>query len=342
MLGSYEDGKEPQLNSQILVKDLLGSSSSSSTSNHGSAFPTPPSRGRHRGTGPTSASTSAEGSSVTDTAAVASRPSLGYPSREAHGEPCSPGAQDNEENDEEEEEEEAEEDEDDILDKEYPRLGQMLTTLSPLADLESPLHSGCGGSGGDFHRHPHPVPQQDDVDRDARFDLRLESPHRALVSPIAPLESASETSELKPPGEVKGSGGGGAGNSAAPCQTFPPPPLASKAPGVVVTQKPTAYVRPMDGQDQVMVESPELKPSPEPSPEPYDEEPLVPDKISHGAIQHHHHQQQQQQRHTLAKTLPRALEVSVAFHSYYAARCERDQPFFLTSQAGASTQIYGG
>lgn len=41
------------------------------------------------------------------------------------------------------------------------------------------------------------------------------------------------------------------------------PPLSSKQPNVAVTQKPTAYVRPMDGPDQVVSESPELKPSPE-------------------------------------------------------------------------------
>ncbi|XP_026210058.1 AF4/FMR2 family member 4 isoform X2 [Anabas testudineus] len=48
-----------------------------------------------------------------------------------------------------------------------------------------------------------------------------------------------------------------------PSQTFPPL-LSSKQPSAVMTQKPTAYVRPMDGQDQVVSESPELKPSPEP------------------------------------------------------------------------------
>lgn len=50
--------------------------------------------------------------------------------------------------------------------------------------------------------------------------------------------------------------------SALPSQTFSS--LLSKQPSVVMTQKPTAYVRPMDGQDQVVSESPELKPSPEP------------------------------------------------------------------------------
>lgn len=51
--------------------------------------------------------------------------------------------------------------------------------------------------------------------------------------------------------------------NALPSQTFPPL-LSSKLPNTVMTQKPTAYVRPMDGQDQVVNESPDLKPSPEP------------------------------------------------------------------------------
>lgn len=51
--------------------------------------------------------------------------------------------------------------------------------------------------------------------------------------------------------------------NALPSQTFPSL-LSSKQPSVVMTQKPTAYVRPMDGPDQVVSESPELKPSPEP------------------------------------------------------------------------------
>ncbi|XP_062964817.1 AF4/FMR2 family member 1 isoform X3 [Cynocephalus volans] len=46
-----------------------------------------------------------------------------------------------------------------------------------------------------------------------------------------------------------------------PSQTFPPPSLPSKS--VAMQQKPTAYVRPMDGQDQTPSESPELKPVPE-------------------------------------------------------------------------------
>ncbi|KAM5282597.1 AF4/FMR2 family member 1 isoform 4-T5 [Hipposideros larvatus] len=46
-----------------------------------------------------------------------------------------------------------------------------------------------------------------------------------------------------------------------PSQTFPPPSLPSKS--IAMQQKPTAYVRPMDGQDQAPSESPELKPLPE-------------------------------------------------------------------------------
>ncbi|KAM5338055.1 AF4/FMR2 family member 1 isoform 3-T3 [Glossophaga mutica] len=46
-----------------------------------------------------------------------------------------------------------------------------------------------------------------------------------------------------------------------PSQSFPPPSLPSKS--IAMQQKPTAYVRPMDGQDQAPSESPELKPPPE-------------------------------------------------------------------------------
>ncbi|XP_075400162.1 AF4/FMR2 family member 1 isoform X2 [Tenrec ecaudatus] len=46
----------------------------------------------------------------------------------------------------------------------------------------------------------------------------------------------------------------------ASSQTFPPPSLPSKS--FAMQQKPTAYVRPMDGQDQAPSESPELKPLP--------------------------------------------------------------------------------
>ena len=50
-----------------------------------------------------------------------------------------------------------------------------------------------------------------------------------------------------------------------PSQTFPPPSLPSKS--LAMQQKPTAYVRPMDGQEQAPSESPELKPLPEEYPQ---------------------------------------------------------------------------
>lgn len=53
----------------------------------------------------------------------------------------------------------------------------------------------------------------------------------------------------------------GVGPPQPPSQSFPPPSLPSKS--VAMQQKPTAYVRPMDGQDQAPSESPELKPLPE-------------------------------------------------------------------------------
>ncbi|XP_068949648.1 AF4/FMR2 family member 1 isoform X3 [Petaurus breviceps papuanus] len=49
--------------------------------------------------------------------------------------------------------------------------------------------------------------------------------------------------------------------SQPPPQTFPPPCLPSKT--TAMQQKPTAYVRPMDGQDQAPSKSPELKSLPE-------------------------------------------------------------------------------
>ncbi|XP_058523066.1 AF4/FMR2 family member 1 isoform X1 [Ochotona princeps] len=50
----------------------------------------------------------------------------------------------------------------------------------------------------------------------------------------------------------------GAAPPQPPSQTFPPTSLPSKT--FAMQQKPTAYVRPMDGQDQAPSESPELKP----------------------------------------------------------------------------------
>ncbi|XP_069043497.1 AF4/FMR2 family member 1 isoform X1 [Lepisosteus oculatus] len=104
------------------------------------------------------------------------------------------------------------------------------------------------------------------------------------AEPLSPLHS-SEPSDGEPLDaedegrpEPRGQGEGGpaetarkdipsaAANDAAaavplPSQTFPPP-LPSKT-SLAMPQKPTAYVRPMDGQDQAPSESPDLKPSPD-------------------------------------------------------------------------------
>lgn len=89
------------------------------------------------------------------------------------------------------------------------------------------------------------------VDTFDRHQLEGSTQHAADVPTFNPKQSSKD---LPVPPANKG--------SALPSQTFSS--LLSKQPSVVMTQKPTAYVRPMDGQDQVVSESPELKPSPEP------------------------------------------------------------------------------
>uniref|UniRef100_A0A8C9Z5E0 AF4/FMR2 family member 1 n=1 Tax=Sander lucioperca TaxID=283035 RepID=A0A8C9Z5E0_SANLU len=84
-------------------------------------------------------------------------------------------------------------------------------------------------------------------------EMSSQSPDTKL--PPFPHSSDHDTNDTSLPQANKG--------NTLPSQTFPSL-LSSKQPSVVMTQKPTAYVRPMDGQDQVVSESPELKPSPEP------------------------------------------------------------------------------
>uniref|UniRef100_A0A1A8J7L9 AF4/FMR2 family, member 1 n=4 Tax=Nothobranchius kuhntae TaxID=321403 RepID=A0A1A8J7L9_NOTKU len=74
--------------------------------------------------------------------------------------------------------------------------------------------------------------------------------------------SAMDVSTLKIKHPPKDASLPQAKTNSLPSQTFPSL-LSSKHPGIVMTQKPTAYVRPLDGQDQVVNESPELKLSPE-------------------------------------------------------------------------------
>lgn len=75
------------------------------------------------------------------------------------------------------------------------------------------------------------------------------------ASGVTVCTPSSRLSPINPPAHQ-------AKTNTLPSQTFPSL-LSSKQAGLVMTQKPTAYVRPMDGQDQVVHKSPELKPSPE-------------------------------------------------------------------------------
>lgn len=118
---------------------------------------------------------------------------------------------------------------------------------SPSIFSEASLNRGqqCSGDLGDAGASAEEA-------RDPRPRLPpSECPGSGDASAPLPRDSAKDASLPQP---HKG--------GALPSQTFPS--LLSKQPSAVPTQKPTAYVRPLDGQDQVASESPELKPSPEP------------------------------------------------------------------------------
>ncbi|KAJ8261391.1 hypothetical protein COCON_G00171140 [Conger conger] len=124
---------------------------------------------------------------------------------------------------------------------------------------EEPGVAGHGGGGGG-RRQPSPRPAH---------------PLPADRTPVPLHSSNNSDSEPQEPDDADSPrGDGGASRPEAqdvpplpnegpplPSLTFPPP-LPSK-PNLVMPQKPTAYVRPLDGQDQVPSESPDLKPSPE-------------------------------------------------------------------------------
>uniref|UniRef100_A0A8C7TES0 AF4/FMR2 C-terminal homology domain-containing protein n=1 Tax=Oncorhynchus mykiss TaxID=8022 RepID=A0A8C7TES0_ONCMY len=132
--------------------------------------------------------------------------------------------------------------------REYASLSPVLSTLSPPAEPLSPLHSS----------DPSDSEPQDTPDRHQGSPLHTERHPASLLHPDSPVPM--EGSPLDDPQRdipllaIEGA-------TTLPSQTFPLP-LASK-PNLVMPQKPTAYVRPMDGQDQVTSESPDLKPSPE-------------------------------------------------------------------------------
>ncbi|KAJ7986773.1 hypothetical protein DPEC_G00331860 [Dallia pectoralis] len=126
-------------------------------------------------------------------------------------------------------------------------LPPVLSALSPPAEPLSPLHSS----------DPSDSEPQDTPDRHGCSSLhperRPESPvHPNFFTPMVVSSLDDLQRDILPPATE---------GTALPSQTFPPP-LASKS-NLVMPQKPTAYVRPMDGQDQVASESPDLKPSPD-------------------------------------------------------------------------------
>ncbi|XP_057674194.1 AF4/FMR2 family member 1 isoform X4 [Corythoichthys intestinalis] len=89
-----------------------------------------------------------------------------------------------------------------------------------------------------------------------RFEPRRESASTSAtadISAINPKHSPADPSPYQ---------AGKSGHSLL-SQSFPPL-SSSKPPSVVAMQKPTAYVRPMDGQDLLLGGSPNLKPSTEP------------------------------------------------------------------------------
>ncbi|XP_039606753.1 AF4/FMR2 family member 1-like isoform X1 [Polypterus senegalus] len=115
--------------------------------------------------------------------------------------------------------------------EEYTLPSVPLPDLSPPAEPLSPLHSSEPSDS-----EPH------NKDTNSPLYIPNSGPSKAKKSDAPIVSVISETSQL-------------------PLQTFPPS-LPTKT-NPVMQQKPTAYVRPMDGQDQAPSDSPVLKPSPD-------------------------------------------------------------------------------
>lgn len=132
--------------------------------------------------------------------------------------------------------------------REHVSLPQEMSAQAPDAKPQPFLHSS---------NHNNTEPK--DTDTKDTFDFHLlqgstDNPSASTMD-VSTLNLKQSPKDASLPQANKG--------NTLPSQTFPPL-QSSKQPSVVMTQKPTAYVRPMDGQDQVVNESPELKPSPEP------------------------------------------------------------------------------
>ncbi|KAF7653994.1 hypothetical protein LDENG_00075200 [Lucifuga dentata] len=137
------------------------------------------------------------------------------------------------------------------------KKSEVLPDLSPAQDTPSPDAEAQASRHSCDRNNTEPK----DVDTKDTFDRHR---HQGPLNNPSEYSNTVNVSSADPQQAPKdGSLPQASKGNALPSQTFPPL-LPSKAPNVVMTQKPTAYVRPMDGQDQVVNESPELKPSPEP------------------------------------------------------------------------------
>ncbi|KAM9735160.1 LOW QUALITY PROTEIN: AF4/FMR2 family member 1-like [Menidia menidia] len=112
-------------------------------------------------------------------------------------------------------------------------------------------HAGLPQSPPDANPPPPPHSTDHDTDMDAMvaFDgHQLQMPADGSPGPAEATGVSTLRARQSPP------------DASLPVAMTFPSLLLSKQPGTGVTQKPTAYVRPINGQDQVVHESPELKP----------------------------------------------------------------------------------
>lgn len=126
--------------------------------------------------------------------------------------------------------------------RDYATLPPVLPDLSPPADPLSPLHSSESSES-----------EQDMIEGNNANEHSLSPQGKSSSGRTA--QSHHSEAQLKETSHL----GGDAPIPAS--QTFPLP-LSSK-PNLANSRKPMALVRPMDGPDQVISESPDLKPSPD-------------------------------------------------------------------------------
>lgn len=125
-----------------------------------------------------------------------------------------------------------------------------LTIPKALSDLRENASSPQESSAQSLDVRPIPFQHSSDFKSEDSTD-----------TPVANMADASALNLRHSPADASLHQAGKSGNPSL-LQSLPPLP-SSKQASVAVMQKPTAYVRPMDGQDQLLGGSPELKPSPE-------------------------------------------------------------------------------